>query len=86
MRQGERRPSSLEEYDGSSSDDLVSKAQAYGKQMTVILEEMDPSVLGETFKDRFKSSKPQGSIDGSSAEMDFIHEEEDHKINVPLDF
>ena len=56
--------------------------------MTVILEEMDPSQMGETFKDRFKSLKPiNGSIDGSSAEMDFVHEEdEDHKINVPLEF
>lgn len=56
--------------------------------MTVILEEMDPSQLGETFKDRFKSLKPiNESIDGSSAEMDFGHDdEEEHKINVPLDF
>ena len=76
-REGDRRPSSLEEYECSSEDDIVSKGQAYGKQMTVILEEMDPSQLGETFKERFKSGAPLNRS-SSSAEMDFsIHDDED---------
>lgn len=53
--------------------------------MTVILEEMDPSQLGETFKDKYKSTqRNNGSIDESD-EMSFgVHK--DHQINLPLDF
>jgi hypothetical protein len=48
MRQkeySERRPSTLDDLisidRGSDSDDLISKYRTYGKQMTVILEEVD---------------------------------------------
>ena len=45
--------------------------------------------MGETFKNRFKSTKPiNGSIvslDDESAEMRF-EDDDDHQINKPLDF